>query len=153
MTWDGENRLTKLELPDGTTEENVYRADGLRHKHVDSGGTIRPIWDERISGEAKFFCNDLGDLDRFQRGEVWPGVDMLIGEGWSLRHGPNHPCRGSGWLCCYDGAGAPRLWNERTAGGEPAAMHHASVGWCCCGVSPFSSSKADPPPTFPVRPC
>ncbi|MBM3493481.1 MAG: hypothetical protein FJX72_04040 [Armatimonadetes bacterium] len=47
MTWDGENRLTRLELPDGTTEENVYRADGLRHKHVDSGGTIHPIWDEQ----------------------------------------------------------------------------------------------------------
>jgi YD repeat-containing protein len=47
MTWDGENRLTGLELPDGTTEENVYRADGLRHKHVDSGGTIYPICDEQ----------------------------------------------------------------------------------------------------------
>jgi len=47
MTWDGENRLTRLELPDGTTEEDVYRADGLRHKHVDACGTIHPIWDEQ----------------------------------------------------------------------------------------------------------
>ena len=44
-TWDDENRLVKVLLPDGRITTNIYRADGLRFQKQDSSGTTRFIYD------------------------------------------------------------------------------------------------------------
>ncbi len=46
-TWDSENRLTQLELPDGSRNTMSYRVDGLRYRLWDSEGDKRMVWDSQ----------------------------------------------------------------------------------------------------------
>jgi YD repeat-containing protein len=45
-TWDQENRLTGIQLGDGTLNTMTYRWDNLRHQLADSEGTKLMVWDD-----------------------------------------------------------------------------------------------------------
>ncbi len=44
-TWDGENRLTNVALPDGVLNTMTYNGDGQRVQKQDSTGTTNHVWD------------------------------------------------------------------------------------------------------------
>jgi len=46
MTWDYENRMTLIAMPDGTLNTMAYRYDNLRYQLWDSEGNKRMVWDE-----------------------------------------------------------------------------------------------------------
>jgi YD repeat-containing protein len=51
--WDGENRLTQIQLPDGSINSMSYRWDNLRHRLFDSEGDKRMVWDDLGSSGYK----------------------------------------------------------------------------------------------------
>jgi uncharacterized protein RhaS with RHS repeats len=46
-TWNTGNRLLLIELPSGVRNTMSYRADGLRHRLVDTDGDKRMVWDSQ----------------------------------------------------------------------------------------------------------
>jgi YD repeat-containing protein len=44
-TWNDDNRLVKVQIPDGTVTTATYRADGLRYQKQDSSGTRKFVYD------------------------------------------------------------------------------------------------------------
>jgi YD repeat-containing protein len=48
-TWDSENRLVEMALPDGSRNTMSYRTDGLRYRLQDSEGDKRMVWDSQGS--------------------------------------------------------------------------------------------------------
>jgi YD repeat-containing protein len=49
FTWDGANRLVGIQMQSGARNTMSYRADGLRHRLVDSEGDKQMVWDSQGS--------------------------------------------------------------------------------------------------------